>query len=52
MEEAARPAGIDHKYDGEFEYFVGGGVAAFDCNGDGRDELFFAGGSDPGPRST
>ena len=38
-------AGIDHRYDGEFEYFVGGGVAAFDCDDDGRDELFFAGGS-------
>jgi enediyne biosynthesis protein E4 len=40
-------SGITHRYDGEFEYFVGGGVAAFDCDGDGRDELFLAGGSDP-----
>ncbi len=40
-------AGIDHAYTGAFEYFVGGGVAAFDCNGDGRDELYFAGGSEP-----
>jgi hypothetical protein len=40
-------AGIDHIYDGEFEFFVGGGVAAFDCNDDGRVELFFAGGSEP-----
>ena len=43
-----RGAGIDHRYDGDFEFFVGGGVAAFDCDDDGRDELFFAGGSEPG----
>ncbi len=41
------PAGIDHRYDGDFQYFVGGGVAAFDCDDDGRSELFFAGGSEP-----
>ena len=40
-------AGIDHTYDGEFEFFVGGGVAAFDCDDDGRADLFFAGGSEP-----
>ena len=40
-------SGVDHVYDGEFEFFVGGGVAAFDCNDDGRDELFIAGGSNP-----
>ena len=40
-------AGVEHVYDGEFEFFVGGGVAAFDCNDDGRDELYFAGGSEP-----
>jgi enediyne biosynthesis protein E4 len=45
--EEARAAGIDHTYDGEFEFFVGGGVAAFDCDDDGRAELFFAGGSEP-----
>ena len=43
----ATAAGIDHTYDGDFEYFVGGGVAAFDCDDDGRAELFFAGGSEP-----
>ncbi len=45
--EEAVAAGIDHSYTGDFDFFVGGGVAAFDCNGDGRDELYFAGGSSP-----
>jgi enediyne biosynthesis protein E4 len=40
-------AGIVHRYDGGSDFFVGGGVAAFDCNDDGRDELYFAGGSRP-----
>ncbi len=40
-------SGIDHVYSGDFDYYVGGGVAAFDCNGDGRPELYFAGGSGP-----
>ena len=38
---------IDHRYAGDFQYFVGGGVAAFDCDDDGRSELFLAGGSEP-----
>ncbi len=45
--EEAQAAGIDHVYDGEFEHFVGGGVAAFDCDDDGRPELYLAGGSEP-----
>ncbi len=40
-------AGIDHRYQGDASYYVGGGVAAFDCNGDGREDLYFAGGSAP-----
>jgi enediyne biosynthesis protein E4 len=44
VEEAAA-AGIDHAYDGDFPFFVGGGVAAFDCSDDGRPDLYFAGGS-------
>jgi enediyne biosynthesis protein E4 len=38
---------IDHRYAGDFQYFVGGGVAAFDCDDDGRSDLFVAGGSEP-----
>ena len=40
-------AGIDHTYDGDFTYFVGGGVAVFDCNDDGRPDLYLAGGIGP-----
>jgi hypothetical protein len=45
--EQTRTAGLDHRYDGEFEYFVGGGVAAFDCDADGLSDLYLAGGSTP-----
>jgi hypothetical protein len=45
--EEARAAGVDHVYDGEFAYFVGGGVAAFDCDDDGMSDLYFAGGTNP-----
>jgi enediyne biosynthesis protein E4 len=40
-------SGVDHSYTGGAEHFVGGGVAVFDCNDDGRPDLFFAGGADP-----
>ena len=45
--EQAAAAGIDHAYEGEWEFFVGGGVATFDCNADGKLDLYFAGGSEP-----
>ena len=41
------PAGIDHVYAGDFPYSVGGGVAVLDCMGDGRPDLYIAGGSGP-----
>lgn len=43
----ASAAGIDHAYRGDFDFFVGGGVAAFDCNDDGRQDLYLAGGTAP-----
>jgi len=40
-------SGIDHVYDGGPTFAVGGGVAAFDCMGDGKPDLYIAGGSRP-----
>ena len=44
-ESAGLPA--EHVYSGGWEHFVGGGLAAFDCNGDDLPELFAAGGAAP-----
>jgi hypothetical protein len=45
--EAADGAGIEHSYEGDWHYFVGGGVAAFDCDDDADPDLYIAGGEDP-----
>ena len=40
-------SGLAHTYTGEYPYAVGGGVAVFDCDQDGRPDLFLAGGGGP-----
>lgn len=47
MLEQAADAGISHSYTGPWEFFVGGGAASFDCNGDRMPDLFVAGGDSP-----
>ena len=45
--EQAASAGLQHRYDGDFMFYVGGGVAIFDCDDDGRQDLYLAGGEEP-----
>lgn len=45
--EETKTSGIDSVYTGEWQYMVGGGAAAFDCNGDGFDDVLVAGGEKP-----
>ena len=40
-------SGLQSRFDGEGEYLVGGGVAVFDCDGDGLPEVFVTGGVNP-----
>lgn len=40
-------AGLATVYQGDWEYMVGGGVATFDCSGDGFPEVFLSGGAGP-----
>ena len=42
--EETKTSGIATIYEGDYLYMAGAGVAAFDCDGDGFQELYFAGG--------
>ena len=44
VEETAS-AGLNLTYDGPLAYFTGGGIAVFDCDGDGRPDAYVAGGA-------
>ncbi len=46
IEETAS-AGIGHTYGGDDTFDVGGGVAVFDCDADGRQDVYLAGGGNP-----
>jgi hypothetical protein len=45
--EETKGSGIDSVYTGEWQYMVGGGAAAFDCNDDGFEDVLIAGGEKP-----
>ncbi len=45
--EETATSGLTSTYTGEWQYMVGGGVAAFDCNTDGRADMLIAGGTSP-----
>jgi len=40
-------SGVSQRFDGPETYQVGGGVAVFDCNGDGLPDLYLGGGEGP-----
>ena len=43
----AENGALPHSFIGEWEFMVGGGVATFDCSGDGLPEVFLSGGTAP-----
>ena len=45
--EETATAGLSTVFEGDWEYMVGGGVATFDCSGDGFPEVFLSGGAGP-----
>jgi len=40
-------SGVTNTYDGEYPFAIGGGVTVLDCNGDGKPDLYLAGGGNP-----
>ena len=42
--EETESAGLQSRFEGEEEYIVGGGVAAFDCDDDGLPDLYVTAG--------
>jgi enediyne biosynthesis protein E4 len=46
LDETTR-SGIQSRFEGDWEYMVGGGTAVFDCDGDLYPEIFLAGGTNP-----
>ncbi|HJS71230.1 MAG TPA: CRTAC1 family protein [Acidimicrobiia bacterium] len=38
---------VGHVYGGDYDHYVGGGVAVFDCDSDRKPDLYVAGGSGP-----
>ena len=44
FQEETDTAGLQSRFEGEGEYMVGGGVATFDCDGDGLPEVYVTAG--------
>jgi hypothetical protein len=45
--EETASSGLATSFEGDWDYMVGGGVATFDCSGDGLPEVFLSGGTAP-----
>ena len=45
--EETETSGLQSRFEGEGEYMVGGGVATFDCDGDGLPEVYVTAGVNP-----